>query len=41
MIYLWDEEVAFLLSSRYEPLKAGTGEAGMPREDEESISESY
>ena len=39
MIYLWDEKVDFLLSSRYDPLTAGTGEAGMRREDEESISE--
>ena len=33
MIYLWDEKVDFLLSSRYDPLTAGTGEAGMRRED--------
>ena len=38
MIYLWDEKVDFLLSSRYDPLNAGSGEAGMPRDDEESDS---
>ena len=31
MIFLWDEQVSFLLSSRYEALNAGTGEAGMPK----------
>ena len=31
MIFLWDEMVNFLLSSRYDPLNAGTGEAGMPK----------
>ena len=36
MIYLWDEKVDFLLSSKYDPLDAGTGEAGI--NDEESIS---
>ena len=39
MIYLWDEKVDFLLSSRYDPLTAGTGEAGMRIDDDESISE--
>jgi len=32
MIFLWDEQVSFLLSSRYETLKAGTGEAGIPKD---------
>ena len=36
MIYLWDEKVDFLLSSRYDPLTAGMREAGMPRDDNDS-----
>ena len=42
MIFLWDEAVNFLLSSRYDPMKAGTGEAGMPRggeNDSDSIQD--
>ena len=35
MIFLWDDRVSFLLSSRYDPLKAGTGEAGMQNDDDE------
>ena len=42
MIFLWDERVSFLLSSRYDPLKAGRGEAGMGNnnddEDDTSLS---
>ena len=38
MIFLWDEEVDHLLSSRYDPLDAGIGEAGMPRATEECNS---
>ena len=34
MIYLWDESKSFLLSSRYDPLKSGKGEARLPREDD-------
>ena len=37
MIFLWDEQVSFLLSSKYEALKAGTGEAGMPKVGDEDI----
>ena len=42
MIFLWDERVNFLLSSRYDPLKAGTGEAGMEidEDDEDDVSTS-
>lgn len=28
MIFLWDEKVSFLLSSRYDSLEAGAGETG-------------
>ena len=35
MIYLWDEKVNFLLSSRYDPLNTGNGEAGIPRDDDD------
>ena len=38
MIYLWDEKVDFLLSSKYDPLDAGTGEAGMHQDEDGSIS---
>jgi len=42
MIFLWDERVNFLLSSRYDPLKAGTGKAGMEidEDDEDNVSTS-
>ena len=40
MIYLWDEEVDFLLTSRYDPLRAGMGEAGMPRDDDDNDEDS-
>ena len=33
MIHLWDEKKSFILSSKYDPLNAGKGEAGMPRDD--------
>ena len=36
MIFLWDERVSFLLSSRYDPLKASTGEAGMGNGDDDA-----
>ena len=32
MIFLWDERVKFLLLSRCDTLKAGTGKAGMPKD---------
>lgn len=40
MIFLWDERVHFLLSSRYDPLKAGRGEAeiGNDEDDEDDNS---
>ena len=38
MIFLWDEMVDHLLSSRYDPLDAGTGEAGMPRSNDDDNS---
>ena len=38
MIYLWDEKVDFVLSSKYNPLMTGTGEVGMPKDAEERIS---
>ena len=38
MIYIWDEKLDCLLASRYDPLKAGSGEAAMPRHNKESIS---
>ena len=38
MIYLWDEKVDFLLSSKYDPLDADTGEAGINQDEEGSIS---
>ena len=38
MIFLWDEMVDFLLSSRYDPLDAGTGEAGMLRPNDDDNS---
>ena len=44
MIILWDEKVNCLLSSRYDPLKVGLGEAGIPREEddkEDSVSGLY
>ena len=34
-IFLWDEQVSFLLSSKYEALNAGTGDAGMPKVGDE------
>ena len=33
MIHLWDEKKSFILSSKYDPLNAGKGGAGMPRDD--------
>ena len=38
MIYLWDEKVDFLLSSRYDPLRADTSEAGIWGEEEANVS---
>ena len=33
MIHLWDELKSFILSSKYDPLDSGKGEAGMQRDD--------
>ena len=38
MIHLWDETKSFILSSKYDPLDSGKGEAGMPRNDSTSTS---
>ena len=38
MIFLWDEKVDFLLSSKYDPLDAGTGEAGLLQDEDGSFN---
>ena len=38
MIFMWDEKVRFLLSSRYAPLKASIGETGIPKAGDEHYS---
>ena len=36
MIFLWDEGKDYILASKYNPLKIGTGEAGLPRIESET-----
>ena len=38
MIFLWDEKVDFLLSSKYDPLDTGTGEAGIVQDEDTSFN---
>ena len=35
---MWDEIVDFILSSKYDPLEKGTGEAGLKDDEDASLS---
>ena len=39
VIFMWDEIVDFILSSKYDPLDKGTGEAGLRVDGDASLSE--
>ena len=39
VIFMWDEIVDFILSSNYDPLDKGTGEAGLRENGDASLSE--
>ena len=39
VIFMWDEKVDYILSSKYDPLDKGTGEAGLRDDGDTSLSE--